>query len=267
MTNNPKKDFLILFFLLIVGLFAINSAALALQVTWPDSPAGTPLNDGSELPNLIQYLYEWGISLGGLAVFISLIIAGIQYLSSFGNPISMKEALDRIKSAFLGLILLLSSWLILNTINSDLTSFSFSRTPVPTDALGVCDSPKDCLKYKEAAEALEHKVDYVCTKGFCVQDFTSKLEPIPCTSVTIEGVTLLDKETKNIYIRGNKEFSYSTDPENCIGFIELYPKKGFWGGCGGEKQQILISGSKSYYTEKTEDATVNCIKLRSIDKM
>ncbi|HBK72340.1 MAG TPA: hypothetical protein DDZ39_11920, partial [Flavobacteriaceae bacterium] len=71
---------------------------------------------------LIAYLYEWGIALGGLAAFVALLIAGFVYMTSVGDPTKMKEAMDRIKSALLGLIFLLSSYLILNTINPELTT-------------------------------------------------------------------------------------------------------------------------------------------------
>jgi hypothetical protein len=103
-----------------------------LELNWPTSPGGTKLDGSSQLPDLIKYLYEWGIGLGGLGVFVSLLIAGIQYLTSFGNPTSMKDAISRIQSAIIGLVLLLSSWLILNTINPDLTNFNVSfNLPAP----------------------------------------------------------------------------------------------------------------------------------------
>ena len=37
-----------------------------LEVTWPNSPMGTPLTIKSKLTDLIKYFYEWGIGLGGL---------------------------------------------------------------------------------------------------------------------------------------------------------------------------------------------------------
>jgi len=92
-----------------------------LEVNWPNSPMGTALNDNGKLTDLIKYLYEWGISLGGFAAFIALIIAGFQYLTSAGNAGKMSDAMSRIRSAGLGLVLLFGSFLILNTINPQLT--------------------------------------------------------------------------------------------------------------------------------------------------
>lgn len=115
-----SKKFLLILFLL---LFVSGSTAFALEIDWPLSPGGTVLNDDSDVGDMIQYFYEWAIALGGLATFVSLVFGGFKYLSSMGRPEAMKEAKDQITSAFAGLVLLLSAWLILNVINPDLTTF------------------------------------------------------------------------------------------------------------------------------------------------
>jgi len=115
-----KKFFLCL---TVLGIFAFGSVSLAaLNVDWPKSPMGTELKEGSlTITTLIKYLYEWGIGIAGFAVFIVLVFAGVEYLTSVGNASKMKDAMDRIKSAAFGLVLLLASVLILNTINPQLT--------------------------------------------------------------------------------------------------------------------------------------------------
>lgn len=102
-----------------------------LEVNWPPSPLGTRLTEKTDIPNLVKYIYEWGISLGGFAAFIILVIAGFQYLTSAGNAGKMKDAVDRIKSAILGLVLLLASVLILNTINPQLTQLKIPPLSPP----------------------------------------------------------------------------------------------------------------------------------------
>jgi len=88
-----------------------------LNIAWPSSPMGTPFTGANGIPGLIKYIYDWLIGLGGLMVFITLIWAGVQYLTSAGNPTQMSEARKRIKTSSIGLALLFGSWLILNTIN------------------------------------------------------------------------------------------------------------------------------------------------------
>jgi len=102
--------------------------ATTTQIQWPPSPMGTSLTPNTQFHEFISYIYEWGISLGGIAVFIVLVWAGIQYLTSAGDPGQMGDAIKRIKSSILGLILLLTSWLILNTINPQLVRLA----PLPS---------------------------------------------------------------------------------------------------------------------------------------
>jgi hypothetical protein len=145
MKNFIKNKKIYLFIFCLLSIFAIAFKALALELSWPASPVShIILTDSTTLPKLVQYFYEWMIALGGLAAFISLIIAGFQYLTSVGNETAMREAKDRIQSAIFGLILLFGSWLILNTINPQLTTL---RTP-PGISSGLtkleCDIDADC---------------------------------------------------------------------------------------------------------------------------
>ncbi len=113
-----KKLFFLLILLITLG---VSFEVLALETTWPTSPFGTDLTDDSVLTDMVRYFYEWGIFIGGIAVFITLLIGGFLYLTSMGNPARMNEAKDRIFSALIGLVLLLCIYLILNTINPELT--------------------------------------------------------------------------------------------------------------------------------------------------
>jgi hypothetical protein len=132
-----KRIFLLA--MLFLGIFYFASSSLALENDWPASPASKiSFDDNITIPEMIKYFYEWGISLGGLAVFIVLLLAGVQYLTSFGDPGKMKDALGRIQSAFFGLILLLSSYMILNVINPELTGLVMP-TINPVDYLESID--------------------------------------------------------------------------------------------------------------------------------
>lgn len=132
-----KKE--LIFFLTLMVILGIGSRAWALETTWPPSPLGTALTDSSTLTDMVKYFYEWGIFIGGIAVFISLVFGGFLYLTSAGNPGRMTEAKDRIFSALIGLVLLFSIYVILNTINPELTILS-------TPSMGpTCDTNADCL--------------------------------------------------------------------------------------------------------------------------
>ncbi len=134
MTKSFNKKYLLVL-LTMIGCFAFFALAFAaLQTAWPDSPMKTKVDKTTNLGQFIKYLYEWGIALGGVATFIAFVIAGFQYITSIGNPTTMKDAIDRIKSAMFGLVLLLSAYVLLNTINPELTSFHLDPfNPVVTD--------------------------------------------------------------------------------------------------------------------------------------
>jgi len=129
------KRGLILFLLLFLGIFFLVPRVFALEVAWPRSPMGTVLTDSSSLTDVVKYFYEWGLFLGGVAAFISIIFGGILYLTSAGDPGRLREAKDRIFSAIIGLVLLLSVYLIFNTINPELTALRVPSFGPPTTTL------------------------------------------------------------------------------------------------------------------------------------
>jgi len=153
------------------------------QVDWPTAPlGGYTLDENSSLADLVGYFFGWGVGLGGLAVFIALIIAGIQLITSVADPGKMNEAKGRIKSAVIGLALLLSSWAIFSLINPNLTEMEVSLYEAKglkiegktcSDASECCDVVADpqcipknwrCCRHNDA-ECIETGVDTKATPG------------------------------------------------------------------------------------------------------
>lgn len=172
-----------LFLIIFLAIFGITFKVLALETTWPPSPFGTNLTDESTLTDLVKYIYEWGIFIGGIAVFISLLIGGFLYLTSAGNPGRMTEARDRIFSALIGLVLLFSIYLILNTINPELTIPTMPEFGITGEMLFKCD----CA---EGVNCPDCETNYKCKddsnpgdgnkQGTCV---FKGLETEPCSQV------------------------------------------------------------------------------------
>ena len=65
-------------------------------------------------------IYNWSIAIVGIAAFIQVVRAGIEYFTAAGNASDAKDAKSKISDAILGIILLFSSYVILRTINPDL---------------------------------------------------------------------------------------------------------------------------------------------------
>lgn len=132
-----KKN--ILFLLVLIGIFGISFSAFALELDWPVSPGGAWLGDDSTITDLIAYIYEWAMTIGGIATFIALISAGFQYLTSAGNTTKMSDAKQKITSAITGLVLLLSSFLILSTINPELTTLEIPEISLSGESFEALD--------------------------------------------------------------------------------------------------------------------------------
>lgn len=260
--NKYKKYFLCC---LILGCLFFGAAAYADDaglVNWPNSPLGTPLSAESELHELIAYIYEWAISLGGLAVFIVLIYAGVQYLTSTGKPEIMRDARDRIRSAIIGLILLLSIWLILNTISPRLTELAPIEVNLADVVAGTtCDNNDndDC--------ETKWGPGFICQDNYCVMEANTEL--IQCEEVTLTWEGDAGEETRTVGLNAHRSvqinpgasISYETTPEGCRGMLELYPKSIFLFRCRGQYHEAVLTTNQgsTYSPEETQ-----CVVLREI---
>jgi len=243
----------LLFALLIIIPFSLFSISLAmLEVDWPPSPMGTDLKkECGSLPTstcnfsvLTKYIYEWGIGLGGLATFISFVIGGFQYITSMGDPAKLADAKDRIKSAFFGLILLLGSFVILNTINPQLLTFTPYNFTGTTTIISYteCNNDQECKIECEKKEDPQKcaKYDFKCDKldipnsetsvGYCKREVKkctfAKLYPSANFGGSPTEIKLNEKK-ENIEPRSVKAFA-GTPQQNEIDLHDTYFPSG---GC------------------------------------
>ena len=94
-------------------------------------------NIGGYLSGMLKLL----IALGGALAILMAIIGGTQYVAAGISPDAKSSAKARIANAFIGLALILSSYLILNSINPKLVAFDLSlktvSNPQKTPATGA----------------------------------------------------------------------------------------------------------------------------------
>ena len=96
------------------------------------APAGEPLapgeppRPGEKVPlgiaQQIGNFYQWALGIGGLVALGVLIFGGILYTISAGNASRQDDAKGWLLGGIMGVILLFSSYLILNTVNPELTN-------------------------------------------------------------------------------------------------------------------------------------------------
>ncbi len=100
-----------------------------METNWPDSPAGASLGEGAGIAELVAYFYEWGVIIGVIIFFAILLWSSFEYMTSTGNPGKVKNAKSRIVSGISGVLLLFGSYIILNTINPELSQISHIAPP------------------------------------------------------------------------------------------------------------------------------------------
>jgi len=116
-----------------VSFVAIVGVALA-QTYIPLAPL--PIGEGGATPTtwtLTSYLsgmIKLLVALGGALAVLMLVIAGTQYVAAGINPSAKSTAKEHMMNAFIGLTLVLTSYLILNSINPKLVAFNLLLPPV-----------------------------------------------------------------------------------------------------------------------------------------
>ncbi len=115
-----KKTFLILTILFLNLLFISPVLAQAPNGNYVPLVSIPGIDPNAGILTYLSGLYNFLISIVGILAMAVIIYGGMRYLTSAGNPSSVEEAKDAITSAVIGLILALTSWVILSTINPDI---------------------------------------------------------------------------------------------------------------------------------------------------
>lgn len=176
------KLFIFFVFLLIFIPLTFIFAQKELEVEYPGIEGFKPETIETPITYYVKYIFNFAILFVGLLVLLTLIWSGVQYLTSTGKPDVLSSAKSRIKSAFLGILILLFSYLILITINPQLTIFQFPglkelpqeelpKTPisplVSTDLLG---------RIKELAEIIKTLPDLIDNPAKKIQELANNCD-------------------------------------------------------------------------------------------
>lgn len=119
-------------FIILISALTLPSVSSALELTYPTFNGVTLdslMDDPQGLSKLILWLYYLMVSISGLAAFAMIVWGGVQWMTSTGSPTKTSEAKDKIQSALFGLLLILSSYIILRLINPDLLILSQPLLP------------------------------------------------------------------------------------------------------------------------------------------
>ena len=125
-----KKNLQYLISLLVIALFYASNVVLAMEIQYPEI-FGHKLTSQTTTQGLVIYVYSFAVALGAVIVFCILVSAGLDFIMAGGEPAKISSAKNKIMGSFIGLIVLFSSYLLMNTINPDL--------PHPADMEMNCD--------------------------------------------------------------------------------------------------------------------------------
>jgi|GEM_PF-6006244 len=157
------------------------------------------IGDVGQVKNLGEYIrliYVWLIPVGAILAAVVIMIGGIVWLTS-GGAERLSTAKQWIGNAIIGLLLLLLSYVILNTINPDLVRLQMPRTQIlraisaavqPCGALGstVLVFSEDTHSSLVRSESQECGKTYY-PKGVTQKTCTGSACPTGKPSCTIEG--------------------------------------------------------------------------------
>lgn len=109
----------------------------------------------SDPAQYISQLYDWTISVTGILAGIMIMIGGLLYLTAGGSPERVSNAKSYISNALIGLILALTSYFLLQTVNPALLSLKFPKVPLVAPPLQFTQF---CEDLKEAGIDVEPEV-------------------------------------------------------------------------------------------------------------
>ena len=153
MIFKKRKVFQIFFYLGLIGLsFLIIGQVFgqspSLENTYPTIPGAQQLKTiDISFPAYLKYIYNLSIVIAGVFSFVLLAWGGLRYLFSAGKPGRMTDAKEQITASLLGLLLIFASFLIVNTINPELTQLKLllpiahfsAPAPPPPDSMAIGD--------------------------------------------------------------------------------------------------------------------------------
>lgn len=114
---NIKKTLLLITFFLFVGLPVFADIQIGEFV----------LSDNATAEDLIAYIFQVLVAIGSLIAVVMVVMAGIDWMTSSGDPSKIGGAKTKIKNALLGVGVLLGSALIINTINPQIADIKIDN--------------------------------------------------------------------------------------------------------------------------------------------
>ena len=192
-------------------LFISKVNAMGVELTYPTVMGqALPITD-VKFPDFAKYIFAFGMAFGFSSVAISMVWAGAMRLLSPAKPDLLASSKERFRGAVYGLLLLILTYLIITTINPDLSIFKLTELPpIPPPpvvnstpavyfytATNTCPEPDGWTNTRSSIADFGEKLNNKITKVDITQD----------SAAQIAYFTILYKNPgfsgKCMYINGN----------------------------------------------------------------
>jgi hypothetical protein len=79
-----------------------------------------------QLGKCVNQVYLWSLGIAGVLALLMIVLGGYYVLTAAGNAAQASKGKSYIWSSLIGIVILLGAYLILTTINPDLTRFNIN---------------------------------------------------------------------------------------------------------------------------------------------
>jgi hypothetical protein len=187
----------------LVTLLAFVPIAVFAQEDDNKNLVNLPIGDTDSFNDYINAVYLMFISIAALIAVVKIIIAGVKYM--FTDIVTQKgEALNDIKGALLGLLIILSAVVVLTIINPDLTTFDPDITAVERRERSAVtnNSLTDSDKQRVKDFMLDNRLANATTQSCTYFDSNKALGWIGSALAPVDG--LLNAATCKVWCDGLK---------------------------------------------------------------
>ncbi len=211
-----KRILLIILFLSFFSLVGICFAQTSLEVDYPSIRGYEITEETVTFGKYIKYIYLFVIAISGFIGLGVLIWAGFKYMTSSGNPERMGDAKDWITRALIGLLIIFLSWIIVNTINPELTVLTTKPTvPFISDlprGVVLCEKQVDlngAWQIVQEYKDLDISSDTIDRRKQLKEDFETIMQEVIPNCISRTGaVTGLTRDFRYIYLVPTENRNY-----------------------------------------------------------
>jgi hypothetical protein len=115
---------------MILAAVIMPSAALAQTTNACKPVAGAVTAPQDRIGECVNQVYKWSLGAAGILALLMIVFGGYQVMTAGGNAQRATSGRSFIYSSLIGLAILLGAFLLINTINPDLTQLKI-ETPCP----------------------------------------------------------------------------------------------------------------------------------------